>query len=231
MGDARIPGSPSRSRPSPPAPPSGRGESINLPTAMKLAGAEPLDIAIASAVFRRRAASSSGPPRRGCRRCRWARILRHDGQIQDVVGTVFGTSKSSLMIGAGLAVIFAVSDATSGRSPRGSCCAREVGVQAARNDSRYAGATAYFDVQQARGRVAGSGTWKAGPRRCCAGREARCGLTPPSRCSAADRLAAGGWPSRRPTRAPSRRAPNWRDGCVSPPPAAVAPMEPPRPGA
>ena len=88
---------------------------INLPTAMKLAGAEPLDIAIATARLQAAAAQLQRA------NVLWlptvqmgADYFRHDGQIQDVVGNVFTTSKSSLMVGAGPAVTFAVSDAIFG---------------------------------------------------------------------------------------------------------------------
>ena len=131
---------------------------INLPTALKLAGAEPLDIAIATA--RLQAASAQ---------LQRANVLwlpsvqfggdyfRQDGQIQDVVGNVFGTSKSTLMVGAGPNLTFAVSDAIfAPLAARQVLRARESGVQTAINDSLFAVATAYFDVQQARGRIAGT---------------------------------------------------------------------------
>ena len=131
---------------------------INLPTAMKLAGAAPLDIAIATA--RLQVASA---------RLQQAQVLwlptlqvgadyfRHDGQIQDVQGNVFTTSKSSLVVGAAPNLVFAVSDAIFGPlAARQVLRAREGEVQAARNDSLNAVAIAYFDVQQARGRTAGA---------------------------------------------------------------------------
>lgn len=131
---------------------------INLPTAMKLAGAEPLDIAIATA----RLQSAAAQLQRA--NVLWlptvqmgADYFRHDGQIQDVAGKVFTTSKSTFMVGAGPAVTLAVSDAIfAPLAARQVVRAQEGGVQAARNDSLFAVATAYFDVQQARGRVAGS---------------------------------------------------------------------------
>src|SRR5688572_29494698 len=75
---------------------------INLPTALQLAGVEPLDIAVASERLKV-----------ACAQLDRARVLwlpnvnvgvdyfRHDGRIQDVRGDVFDTSKSSVMAGAG----------------------------------------------------------------------------------------------------------------------------------
>ena len=131
---------------------------INLPTAMKLAGAEPLDIAIATA---RLQVASAQLQRANVLWLPSVQIggdyFRQDGQIQDVVGNVFGTSKSTLMVGAGPGLSFAVSDAIfAPLAARQVLRARESGVQTAVNDSLYAVATAYFDVQQARGRIAGT---------------------------------------------------------------------------
>src|SRR5262249_55917068 len=70
---------------------------INLPTALRLAQVAPLDIAIASQRLEIAAAE--------LQRSDWLWLpslylgpdyYRHDGQLQDVAGTVFGTSKSSM---------------------------------------------------------------------------------------------------------------------------------------
>jgi outer membrane protein TolC len=83
--------------------------------------------------------------------------FRHDGQIQDVAGNVLGTSKSSLMFGAGPSAVFSISDALlQPLSARQELRAREAALQAARNDSLLAAAEAYFNVQQARGELAGA---------------------------------------------------------------------------
>src|SRR5262249_45796009 len=82
---------------------------------------------------------------------------RHDGQIQDVAGTVFTTSKSSLLLGAGPSAVFAVSDALfSPLAARQDLRARQAFVQAATNDTTLAVAEAFFTVQQARGELAGA---------------------------------------------------------------------------
>jgi outer membrane protein TolC len=82
---------------------------------------------------------------------------RHDGQVQDVAGNVTGTSKSSLMLGAGPYAVFALSDALlAPLAARQELRAREATLQAARNDSMLAVAEAYFNVQQARAELAGA---------------------------------------------------------------------------
>jgi outer membrane protein TolC len=83
--------------------------------------------------------------------------FRHDGQIQSVEGNVFGTSKSSFMVGAGPAAVFAITDAIfAPLAERQVMRARDAGLQTARNDSLLAVAEAYFNVQQARGELAGA---------------------------------------------------------------------------
>src|SRR5262245_44067974 len=131
---------------------------INLPTALQLAGARPLDIAVASERVRIAAAQLDRA------RVLWlptvylgVDYLRHDGQIQQVAGDVFTTSRGGLLLGAGPSAVFAVSDALfEPLAARQVVRAREATLQAARNDSLLAVAEAYFNVQQARGELAGS---------------------------------------------------------------------------
>lgn len=131
---------------------------INLPTAMQLAGARPLDVALAS---QRIQVALAGLDRA---KVLWlptiymgADYYRHDGQLQDVVGQVFGTSKSSLMIGAGPSAVFAVTDAIySPLVERQVVKARQADLQTAMNDSMLSVAEAYLNVQQARGELAGA---------------------------------------------------------------------------
>jgi outer membrane protein TolC len=81
--------------------------------------------------------------------------FHHDGQIQDVGGTVFGTSKGSFLLGAGPSAVFALSDAIfAPLAARQELRARQAALQTARNDSLLAVAEAYFNVQQARGDLA-----------------------------------------------------------------------------
>lgn len=138
--------------------PDARPYPINLPTALSLAGVNPLDIAVASERLRVASAQLDRA------RVLWLPNLnvgvnyyRHDGQIQDVAGDVFTTSKSSVLVGAGPSLSFAVTDALyAPLAGRQVLRARQADVQAARNDSTLAVAEAYFNVQQARGEVAGS---------------------------------------------------------------------------
>lgn len=131
---------------------------IDLPAALRLANARPLDIALA--VARTRAAAAELERARTL----WLPTIylgtdyfRHDGQIQDVAGTVFGTSKTSFMVGAGPSAVFAVSDAVfAPLAARRVVRAREAEIQGAENDGLLAAAEAYFNVQQARGELAGA---------------------------------------------------------------------------
>src|SRR5437660_1416954 len=83
--------------------------------------------------------------------------FRHDGQLQDVAGNVFGASKSSLLLGAGPSAVFNFSDAfLAPLAARQEARAREAALQTAQNDSLLAVAEAYFRVQQARGELAGA---------------------------------------------------------------------------
>jgi outer membrane protein TolC len=131
---------------------------INLPTALQLANVRPLDVAVAAQRIRQSYAD-----------LKRARVLwlpsvylgfdyfRHDGQLQDVAGKVFGTSKSSIMLGAGPSAVFAVSDAIfAPLAARQVVQARRAALQTATNDSLLAVAEAYFTVQQARGELAGA---------------------------------------------------------------------------
>jgi len=136
----------------------GRPLPIDLPTALALGNANPLDIQIAGE--RLRAASAQLDRARSL----WlpnigvgVDYFRHDGQIQDIVGNVFTTSRSSFLVGAGPTAIFSVGDACYGPlAARQIHRAREADLQATRNDIALQVAEAYFNVQQARGDVGGS---------------------------------------------------------------------------
>src|SRR5262245_5158342 len=131
---------------------------IDLPTALRLAEASPLDIAIAGSRLQVAAAQLQRAERL------WLPTLylggdyyRHDGQLQDVSGNVFGTSKSTLMVGAGPSMVFAFSDALfEPLAARQIMQARTAGVQTAQNDVFLAVAEAYFNVLQARGDLLGA---------------------------------------------------------------------------
>ncbi|HXG10405.1 MAG TPA: TolC family protein [Gemmataceae bacterium] len=143
----------------PPAPtPYDRPLPINLPTALQLAGVRPLDIAAASERIRAAAAQLQAA------RVLWLPTIylgtdyaRHDGQIQRIEGDVFTTSRSSFMVGGGPSAVFALSEAIfAPLAARQVIRAREADWQAAANNSLLAVAEAYFNVQQARGELAGA---------------------------------------------------------------------------
>jgi outer membrane protein TolC len=131
---------------------------INLPTALQLAGSRPIDIDLAS----QRIQTAITQFERA--EVLWLPSIlvggdyfRHDGQIQDVGGGVFGTSKSSLMAGVAPIAVFAVTDAVfEPLAARQIVRARQAELQATRNDSLQSVAEAYFNVQQARAELAGA---------------------------------------------------------------------------
>lgn len=131
---------------------------INLATALQLANVRPLDVVAASERIRVAAA-----------RLERARVLwvptiylgvdysRHDGQLQDIVGEVFGTRKSSFQVGAGPSMVFALSDAIfAPLAARQVTRARQAELQTATNNSLLRVAEAYFAVLEARGVLAGA---------------------------------------------------------------------------
>ncbi len=144
--------------PVPAAATQGKPLPIDLPTALALTSANPLDIQIAGERLRAATAALDRAkvlwlPNIGV----GADYYRHDGQIQDIAGTVFTTSRSSLLIGAGPTAVFPVSEALyAPLAARQLLRARQADVQAIRNDTTLAVAEAYFTVQQSRGEVAGS---------------------------------------------------------------------------
>jgi outer membrane protein TolC len=131
---------------------------INLPTALQLAHARNLDVQVAA----ERVAVAAAELDRA--RSRWlptvvfgADYARQDGRIQDVVGNIFNTSKSSAMFGVGPTAVFSPSEAIlAPLAARQVVTAREADRRAAENDTTFAVAEAYFNVQRARGELAGA---------------------------------------------------------------------------
>jgi outer membrane protein TolC len=131
---------------------------INLPTALQLANVRPIDVAVAS----QRIELALGQLAQA--RALWLPTVylgtdyfRHDGQLQDIQGNVFGASKSSFMLGVGPSAVFAISDAIfAPLAARQDVRARQAALQTAQNDSLLAVAEAYFGVQEARGNLAGA---------------------------------------------------------------------------
>jgi outer membrane protein TolC len=131
---------------------------ITLGAALQLANVRPIDIQLAQERVAVAAALLE--------RAQWLWLptiylggdyLRHDGQLQDVAGNIFGTSKSSMMVGAGPNMFFATTDAIfAPLAARQDLNARNAALQTSRNDTLLAVAEAYFNVQQARGELAGA---------------------------------------------------------------------------
>jgi outer membrane protein TolC len=142
----------------PVAPADARPFPINLATAMKLADGNALDIALASERVQVAAAQL------GAANALWLPSVfvgpdyfRHDGQLQDVGGRVFGASKQLFQIGVGPFAVFSLSDAVlAPLAARQVLQARQAGLQASVNDTLLGVAEAYFTVQEARGNFAGA---------------------------------------------------------------------------
>jgi outer membrane protein TolC len=138
--------------------PSDKPLPISLPNALKLADAQAIDIALAAQQIQVAIAQLERA------KVLWLPTIyvgvdyfRHDGQIQDTSGTILGTSKNSFIVGAGPSAVFALADAYfAPLAARQVVRAREAGLQAATNDTLLAVAEAYFNVQQARGELAGA---------------------------------------------------------------------------
>lgn len=147
--------------PLPPAPTAAESTTplpITLSAALALSDANPLDIRIADEQVRIAAA------RLDAANVLWvpdlsigADYYRHDGQIQDIIGTVFTTSRSAVLVGAGPNAIVPVTDAVyAPLAGQQVVKARQAQAQAVRNDTTLDVAVAYFDVQQSRGELAGA---------------------------------------------------------------------------
>ena len=131
---------------------------INLPTALKLVNARALDVAIAAQRVTQAGAQLD--------QARYAWLpnvtmgidyLRHVGRAQDVGGSIINPHRSSFMAGAGVNAIFTPADAFfAPLAARQVVRARAADLDTATNNSVLAVAEAYFNVQQARGELAGA---------------------------------------------------------------------------
>lgn len=136
---------------------SGKPFPINLPTAMKLGNVRNLDIQLASQQLQAAAAQLQAA------RVLWVPSLifgtdyyRHDGQIQNIEGNVFGVSRQGFMVGGAPILVFSLAEAFfQPLASRQTVRARQAQVQAAANDMLWALTQAYFNLQQARGELAG----------------------------------------------------------------------------
>jgi outer membrane protein TolC len=137
-----------------------QGLPINLATAMQLAGARPLDIAVAMRQIEQALAEQLQA------KVLWvpnlnagADYFRHDGVQQNIfMGQNFQKGRQNLFYGGGPTLFVGLTDAIySPLAARRVVNSRQADLQAARNDSLFAVAQAYFDLQQARGRLLGAG--------------------------------------------------------------------------
>ena len=147
----------------PPLPP-GQAEAgekplpINLATALRLGDARPLVIAAAQASLREAVAQYDRA------RLLWlpdvylgASYYRHDGATEGQSGDFFINGKNQFLAGGGLMAVVSTADAIfAPLALRQVVRSRQFDVQAARNDALQTVAEAYFNVQQARGQLAGA---------------------------------------------------------------------------
>jgi outer membrane protein TolC len=130
---------------------------INLPTALRLADARPLLIAAAQASLQFALAQWQRA------RVMWipnfnvgGSYLGHAGGSAGNRGPEFINGRDQLMLGGGVSAIYAITDAVFGPLvQRQIVRARQADLQTARNDALMNVAQAYFNVQQARGRLSG----------------------------------------------------------------------------
>lgn len=131
---------------------------IDLPTALRLAQANAIDIQVAA----ERTRLANAQLQRA--RVAWLPNLvwgfdyaRHDGRIQDIVGNALTTDRSSVMLGFGPTAVFSTSDALfAPLAARQVVRANRAGERTAANDTILAVGEAYFAVQQSRGELAGA---------------------------------------------------------------------------
>jgi outer membrane protein TolC len=130
---------------------------INLATALRLAGARPLIISAAQASVEVAAAELD---RAGVL---WLPSIHagvgyyhHDGATQGQSGTFSINTKDQFMAGGGVTAVFSTTDAIFAPLAARQVLRSRVGaLEVARNDAVLAVAEAYFNVQQARGELAG----------------------------------------------------------------------------
>jgi outer membrane protein TolC len=146
----------------PPVPADDKPMPISLPVALKLGDVRAVDVAAAAERIRIAAAVLEQA------QVLWLPSItlggdyfRHDGKQQDTSGKVFDNSRSSMMfgLGSGIANSAIVDIGNAIFAPlvaRQQLVARQADRQAASNDILLAISDAYFNVQQARGELAGA---------------------------------------------------------------------------
>jgi len=131
---------------------------INFATAMQLSDARPLIIDAA------KASEMVAAARLDKAKVLWLPNIyagidyyRHDGQNVTFTGVPAINSRQSVTVGPGVSAVFATTDAIyEPLSAKQILKARQYEIQAAKNDALLEVSIAYFNVQQARGKLAGS---------------------------------------------------------------------------
>jgi len=132
---------------------------INLATALRLADARPLVIEAARAAVQ----TEYGLYEQA--RVLWLPTInlgvdyqRHDGGFQNLLtGQLLTGPRNQFLAGGGAQAVFALTDAIyAPLAERQLLQARNIDIQTTKNDALLAAAVAYFDVQQARGILAGT---------------------------------------------------------------------------
>jgi outer membrane protein TolC len=131
---------------------------INLPTALQLGNVRGIDIALASQRIELAVAQLERARVLWLPNILWGvDYYRHDGRVQDSAGRVNTASYDSFIAGVGPNAVFAVGDAIFGPLyARQVVTSRRASLEAAANDNLLAVAESYFNVQQARGELAGA---------------------------------------------------------------------------
>jgi outer membrane protein TolC len=148
--------------PIPPHPDNNKPLAVNLPTALSLANVRALDVELAAQRIQAAAATLEQA------NVLWLPTItiggdynRHDGQYQDTSGDILNNSRSSTMFGLGTgigpAAILNVNEAIfTPLVARQQLRARQADQQTVSNDTLLSVSDAYFNVQQARGELAGA---------------------------------------------------------------------------
>jgi outer membrane protein TolC len=131
---------------------------INLATALRLANASPIDVQIAGRQVELAAAAYDRA------KVLWvpnlvmgADYFRHDGGQQNFAGEILNSSRSTVSAGLGPNVVFSFADAIyTPLAAKQDLAARRAYLQTANNDSVLGVAEVYFNLQQARGELAGA---------------------------------------------------------------------------
>jgi outer membrane protein TolC len=151
-------GQPAAPWPAPASPVGERTIPLSLPEALKFAGSRPLDIAIAGQRV------EAATKRYDLAKLQWvpnivvgADWFHHEGRQQNFAGEILTSNRSTVMAGVGPNVVFSFSEALfAPKITAQELAAWRSQMTATTNDLTAAVAEAYFEVQRARGELAGA---------------------------------------------------------------------------